>query len=759
VRAALGLALLIAAGCRREAPPVTSLRIVATWSDVEVKQLEFSVTGPDGTRLVTRQRRPSQPQTLTSGADVVIYFPDSLGGQQIHAEIAGLSGDQVVGTAPLDVRLRARLMVEMTVRLTAGPGAKIDGAPCADGKECQSDVCADGVCCATECTGTCRSCAVPGKQGTCALVPEGVKHSGCAIQPPEMCGFDGTCDGLGECRHHPLGTQCATGTCTGSNLTAEGACDGKGTCVMGTVQTCAPYNCDPTGKAPHCFASCTSGAQCVPGRECLGGSCGQKLPGATCGGDAECVSGFCTDGVCCESRCAGACLSCAQVGAVGSCRPVASGVKDPRGLCVDQEARSCGTSGSCDGAGGCARYAAGTVCQAPTCMSDGVEMSAGRCNGGGNCVAGGAVPCAPFRCSGMTGACATTCTHAGDCAPGITCMLDQHSCGKRGPGQACETAGDCLSNYCVDKVCCQEACQGACRSCALGPQPGMCTLATSGAVDPRDTCKDQGRPSCGTDGTCTAAGTCHTYPAGTPCGPGSCNAATNTRTLPGSCSNNGACASGAQVLCGAYRCNGSACFAACSSDADCVPPSTCVGGACMQHGVGTPCTKPSDCTPPFTCVGTSCQLKQVGTTCESNTDCSTGHCTDGVCCELASCGACRRCSLLGFIGFCHEVSAGTTDRACEATPASGCGHDGTCDGTGNCRLYPAGTPCAGLRCSGHLRTNAGMCDGKGMCKDSGTHDCTPFTCNPATNDCFGACQNDMQCCCGTHCGNNTCSGN
>jgi hypothetical protein len=37
-------------------------------------------------------------------------------------------------------------------------------------------------------------------------------------------------------------------------------------------------------------------------------------------------------------------------------------------MCTDMGAASCGTSGSCDGNGGCAKYDSGTICKAPSCM-------------------------------------------------------------------------------------------------------------------------------------------------------------------------------------------------------------------------------------------------------------------------------------------------------------------------------------------------------------------------------------------------------
>ena len=745
-------------GCRRGPVEVTGLRIKALWKDVSVDQLEFTVTNDKGDLLVDQKRLPAQPRALASGADAVIYFADSLGGTDVSCDVHALLMDRVVASAKLKTRLVRRSLVEAQAQLAPELRAKMDGSPCTSAAECESNLCVDKVCCESDCGGTCHSCAVPGKQGTCALVPEGVKDLDCADQGAQTCGFDGTCDGLGACRLYPVGTSCAPGMCNGNSVTAAGACDGGGKCMMGPVRTCAPFGCDPSGPAPHCFQSCTGPAQCVPGRECLNNSCGKKLPGASCTDAVECASNFCVDGVCCETQCDGACLTCAQLDAPGVCRPVASGVKDPRGACVPQDSATCGDSGSCDGVGGCAKYAAGTVCKASICKSAAVEVTASRCDGMGKCIDGGDLACQPYACSMTTGSCNASCTRTEDCAAGIVCMLAQSSCGKKGLGQPCVSPSDCASNYCVDKVCCQDGCQGPCRSCSLGAIPGVCTLALAGAPDPRGACKDMGKSSCGTDGTCNGNGACRRYPAGTTCAPGTCNPSTNARTLPALCDTKGACVTGAPVPCSPYRCNGQVCFAGCGDDTACLSPNTCLAGACGQRGSGSPCAKSADCAPPLTCIGSTCQLASLGATCTSGAECSSNHCTDGVCCELASCGTCRSCKVPGSLGLCHQLPAGAVSAACVVAPVSTCGHDGTCDGAGNCRFYLAGTQCAAASCNGKDRINRRNCDGNGTCVDTGTTDCTPFTCNPAVNDCFRSCTSDMQCCCGNRCkGNNSCN--
>ncbi|MBM4394027.1 MAG: hypothetical protein FJ090_23110, partial [Deltaproteobacteria bacterium] len=81
--------------------------------------------------------------------------------------------------------------------------------------------------------------------------------------------------------------------------------------------------------------------------------------GAACTSLATCKSGFCVDGVCCESACDSTCLACSRAatgGSDGTCADVQANL-DPRGDCADDGAPACGLNGLCDGAGACDRYA------------------------------------------------------------------------------------------------------------------------------------------------------------------------------------------------------------------------------------------------------------------------------------------------------------------------------------------------------------------------------------------------------------------
>lgn len=108
--------------------------------------------------------------------------------------------------------------------------------------------------------------------------------------------------------------------------------------------------------------------------------------GQTCSVGMECLSGHCSDGVCCEEECNKGCRSCALPDTKGLCRPVAEGTPDPRGMCNDKGASSCQTNGLCGVAGDCAVYPAGTECAPADCAdTDKFVVPARTCDGAGRC--------------------------------------------------------------------------------------------------------------------------------------------------------------------------------------------------------------------------------------------------------------------------------------------------------------------------------------------------------------------------------------
>lgn len=127
------------------------------------------------------------------------------------------------------------------------------------------------------------------------------------------------------------------------------------------------------------------------------GSAGTGPPsgnGLACNSAPDCASNHCVDGVCCESDCTGACTSCDNPGTEGLCRPAPAGVPDPRGMCADMGAATCGTNGLCDVSGHCAKYPAGTSCGSPTCKKDGMLTPGPTCDDSGACKEAPAMKCA-----------------------------------------------------------------------------------------------------------------------------------------------------------------------------------------------------------------------------------------------------------------------------------------------------------------------------------------------------------------------------
>lgn len=167
------------------------------------------------------------------------------------------------------------------------------GATCGVGAECDSDKCADGVCCKTACKKTCKACNISGKKGTCSHVSDGLDPRGdCTQTAATTCGDDGTCDGSGVCRKWPSGTVCGTNSCIGLDKVQQKACNGTGACIS-SLLTCAPFRCDKF--ALQCFAACTSSAQCYIYKcDTSASTCYSKCSSAT-----QCQTGY----KCAGSKC------------------------------------------------------------------------------------------------------------------------------------------------------------------------------------------------------------------------------------------------------------------------------------------------------------------------------------------------------------------------------------------------------------------------------------------------------------------------
>ena len=202
-------------------------------------------------------------------------------------------------------------------------------------------------------------------------------------------------------------------------------------------------------------------------------------------------------------------------------------------------------------------------------------------------------------------------------------------------GRPCSAGGQCQSGQCVDQVCCENSCAGACSSCNRAGMEGRCTFVPTGE-DPGNECPQEPVAMCKRDGTCNGAGACRMYPAGIDCAAGRCQG--STEFAASTCDGMGTCRAGASRA--------------------------CPGGAvCMGTSCGASCLDSSTCQSGFFCNQGSCASKRTqGAACTSGGQCASGNCADGVCCGTACTEMCHACNLPGTAGTCTPVPDGQDPR-------------------------------------------------------------------------------------------------
>lgn len=254
------------------------------------------------------------------------------------------------------------------------------------------------------------------------------------------------CDGSGVCKHTPnpaavppnSGNVCQPYKCNEEGmLVQETLADGtpcgmdtnvvlicrQGACVPGCVKDgdCGALT---TG---YCFEfSCVSCADNKKNGDEAGVDCGgehcKKCPGEACTNSTSCVTGHCTDGVCCDEACGGTCEACS---AAGHCEAIPYG--QPDDTC--SEIQLCDSDGSC-------KLALGKIC------NNKYECLSGMCHDkpalhvcvrtiGSPCTVEDRQECITWYCDPMTLLCAlapsgSPCIHDNQCASencvGMTCQ-------------------------------------------------------------------------------------------------------------------------------------------------------------------------------------------------------------------------------------------------------------------------------------------------------------------------------------------------
>ncbi len=407
----------------------------------------------------------------------------------------------------------------------AGTCKSNPGATCANGTTCVSTFCADSVCCKTACGGACDKCDAAGNCQA-AAVKNMTDPNACDAANGTCNKKPCTCDNAGACKD-ALGVADVAGNCA-SGIAADGVCCDTtcaGACSACTVALGA-------AKDGTCAANAVKSADDAGACDAANGACNKKP--CTCSGTgvckdalgvadtaANCASGIAADGVCCDTTCSAGCSACTM--ALGASKD---------GTCTAAAIKSADDAGACDAANGSCNKKPCTCSAAGACKD-----ALGVMDTAGNCASGNAADglCCNTSCTGACSACSVangaamdgTCLanavkskqDAGACddTNGMCFMTDKCSCSGGGVclrknGEGCSMNGQCASNFCVDGVCCNSACNAECSACSVAAgatTDGTCKAnAVKSAID-SGTC-DATNGSC-TGGIlciCNAAGVC-----------------------------------------------------------------------------------------------------------------------------------------------------------------------------------------------------------------------------------------------------------
>src|SRR5262252_4989685 len=174
-----------------------------------------------------------------------------------------------------------------------------------------------------------------------------------------------------------------------------------------------------------------------------------------CTTNSQCATGFCVNGVCCDTACTNQCSACNLSGSVGTCSPKANGT-------------SCNDSNACT---------TGETCQSGSC-SGGTAVTCAtpdQCHTQSACVPATGCPAPVAKADGTTCDDGDACTRTDTCQTGTCTGGTRTSCA---PSDQCRTAGTCnpATGFCssspvADGVACNDG-----NSCTTGDacHAGVC---------------------------------------------------------------------------------------------------------------------------------------------------------------------------------------------------------------------------------------------------------------------------------------------
>jgi len=279
-------------------------------------------------------------------------------------------------------------------------------------------------------------------------------------------------------------------------------------------------------------------------------------------------------------------------------------------------------------------------------------------------------------------------------------------------GEACTADVECSSDHCVDGVCCNSPCEGACVACTAALKgsgdDGVCGVVAAG-TNPRLGCTDG--MVCQSS-MCAAPQSCANQPNGAPCGDGKICQNGECLLAPLCWNEPDGTECGDGMICQSSEC---VTAPVCWDQADgteCGDGKICQAGACVTAPVcwdqpdGTECGDGKICQA-GECVAapsSACAEQADGTLCDEGDGCTVGICRDGACVETHRLDGTRCEGGICIAGQCRldptptppsedEVDGGTDGGNVDGEGSAGNGRDDAAneDGGGGCSLAPSGT--------------------------------------------------------------------
>ncbi len=343
--------------------------------------------------------------------------------------------------------------------------------------------------------------------------------------------------------------------------------------------------------------------------------------GDACTSATACQSGFCVDGVCCESACTGACLYCASADSKGKCVPADLGTnpRDPvqgpgpddlwNGRLLRRHRRLREVPGR-------RRLPDGRV--------HGRDADVRR----------------PLRRRGHLRRARQPVVRAVHLRHGRAVqddVLDGHrlrapdfcvsgSCGKKPIGASCGTNADCNSAFCAAGRLLRDRLHRDLQV-VRGPGERRHLHQRSGRAGPAGPVR---RPRTPPPAWATASATARAPARSTRRAPLAAPAPAPARRSrpPASATAPVRAAPGTPQTCNQYACGtGGTCKSSCTADTDCSSGYFCVGGSCAKKGSGATCTTDSDCGPATARRGSAARRPAPAPACPARCRTSSGTCT------------------------------------------------------------------------------------------------------------------------------------